>query len=179
MNPSALEQLQYPIGKFVWDTDPTVEIIQEGISTIKNFPKKLNKVVSTLDTPTLLNRYRPEGWTIAQVVHHVADSHMHSYLRFKHALLEDFPSIKDYQEVQWAELPDAKNHQIDYSLDIISALHKRWVIFLEGMSKEDFKRSYFHPERQKKYPLDVTLLIYAWHCEHHLAHIKNAIETGY
>src|SRR6056300_1070806 len=179
MNSELLEKLKYPIGKFEWNTTYSPADLKQALLKIKNLPVQLEELVKPLPPAVISRRYRPEGWTIAQVVHHLADSHMHSYLRFKHALLEDFPSIKDYQEVQWAELPDAKNHQIDYSLDIISALHKRWVIFLEGMSKEDFKRSYFHPERQKKYPLDVTLLIYAWHCEHHLAHIKNAIETGY
>jgi hypothetical protein len=179
MNPEAIEKLRYPIGKFDWEAPRTKEVLNEAIVKIKNFPVQLNELVSPLSTPVLLHRYRPEGWTIAQVVHHLADSNMHSYLRFKHALLEDTPSIKDYEEVKWANLPDASSHEIDYSLNLISALHYRWVLFLKNLSPEDFKRSYLHPERNKEYPLDATLLIYAWHGEHHLEHIKNAIKNGY
>ena len=125
------------------------------------------------------HRYRPNGWTIAQVIHHLADSHMHSYLRFKHAILEDTPSIKNYEEAKWANLPDASTIEIDYSLNLIKALHFRWVFFLKELKFKDYKKSYFHRERNKYYPLDTTLLIYAWHCDHHLAHIKNAIKKGY
>jgi hypothetical protein len=104
---------------------------------------------------------------------------MHSYLRFKHALLENTPSIKDYEESQWAKLQDASSTEIDYSLNLITALHYRWTLFLRSLTQDDFKKSYFHPERNKNYPLDATLLIYSWHCKHHLAHIKNAIKKGY
>ena len=179
MNPEKLEQLKYPIGKFDWEADRSPEVLQKAIIKIKNFPKKLKETTAPLPPATLLHRYRPEGWTIAQVIHHLADSHMHSYLRFKHALLEDVPSIKDYQEATWANLPDASSVEIDYSLDLISALHHRWVLFLENLNEKDFKRSYFHHERNKHYPLDATLLIYAWHGDHHLAHIHNAIRKGY
>ena len=104
---------------------------------------------------------------------------MHSYLRFKHAILETTPSIKDYQEAHWAELPDASETDLSYSLDLLTALHKRWTIFLNTLSEKDLSKTYYHPEREKYYPLNTTILIYAWHGEHHLAHIENAKKKGY
>ena len=104
---------------------------------------------------------------------------MHSYLRFKHAILETTPSIKDYQEAHWAELPDASETDLSYSLDLLTALHKRWTIFLNTLSEKDLSKTYYHPERKKYYPLNTTILIYAWHGEHNLAHIENAKKKGY
>lgn len=179
MKNDLLEQLKYPIGKFDWETERSAEVLAASIDKIESLPAELEKLVVPLPTAVLKKRYRPEGWTIAQVVHHLADSHMHSYLRFKHALLEKKPSIKDYQEAEWAKLPDASNIQIDYSLHLIKALHYRWVLLLKSLKPVDFQRSYFHPERNKEYPLDITLMIYAWHGVHHLAHIKNAIKNNF
>jgi hypothetical protein len=96
---------------------------------------------------------------------------MHSYLRFKHALLEDKPTIKAYDEVKWASLPDASNSEIEYSVELLTALHRRWVVFLKDISPNDFNRTYFHPEQNRKYSLDISLLLYAWHGKHHLHHI--------
>ena len=179
MNRESLEKLRYPIGKFDWNDERSPDVLEKAIVEIKTFPSKLSETVSALPTKTIQHRYRPNGWTIAQVIHHLADSHMHSYLRFKHALLENNPSIKDYEESQWANLPDASRTEIDYSLNLITALHYRWTLFLRSLTRDDFKKSYYHPERNKNYPLDATLLIYSWHCKHHLAHIKNAIKKGY
>ncbi len=179
MNKQTLELLRFPIGKFDWEAERNPEVLNEAIIKIQNLPLQLIETAASLPPSILLHRYRPEGWTIAQVIHHLADSHMHSYLRFKHTILEDTPSIKDYEEPKWAELPDASNTEIDYSLNLLSALHYRWVLFLKNLNQNDYKKSYFHPERNKNYPLDAALLIYAWHGEHHLAHIKNAIENGY
>ena len=179
MNETELLKLTYPIGKFEWPENPTSEAINQGIKRIEEFPKKLKAAIAGLSKDTLQNCYRPEGWNITQVVHHLADSHMHSYLRFKHAILEDTPSIKDYQEANWAKLPDASSTDLSYSLDLITALHKRWTLFLKSLTPEELNRSYFHPERSKHYPLNPTILIYAWHGEHHLEHIKNAIKNGY
>ena len=179
MKEKSLERLRYPIGKFDWDSELNPKTLEEAIIKIEIFPLNLTQTVSSLADKTLRHRYRPNGWTIAQVIHHLADSHMHSYLRFKHAILEDTPSIKDYEEAKWANLPDASTIEIDYSLNLIKALHFRWVFFLKELKFKDYKKCYFHRERNKYYPLDTTLLIYAWHCDHHLAHIKNAIKKGY
>ena len=179
MKKESLEKLRYPIGKFNWDSNHGAGILEDSIIKIKIFPLNLTQTVSSLNIKTLKHRYRPNGWTIAQIIHHIADSHMHSYLRFKHAILEDTPSIKNYEEDKWANLSDASTTEIDYSLNLIKALHYRWVLFLKNLTLEDFKKSYYHRERNKYYPLDTTLRIYAWHCDHHLAHIKNAIKKGY
>ena len=179
MNETELLKLTYPIGKFEWPENPTSESINQGIKRLEEFPKKLKIAIAGLSKDTLQNCYRPEGWNIVQVVHHLADSHMHSYLRFKHAILEDTPSIKDYEEANWAKLPDASSTDLSYSLDLITALHKRWTLFLKSLTPEELNRSYFHPERSQHYPLNTTILIYAWHGEHHLAHIENAKKKGF
>ena len=179
MNETELLKLTYPIGKFECPENPISEAINQGITRLEEFPEKLKAAIAGLSKDTLQNCYRPEGWNIAQVVHHLADSHMHSYLRFKHTILEDTPSIKDYQEANWAQLPDASNTDLSYSLDLITALHKRWTLFLKLLTPEELNRSHFHPERTKHYPLNTTILIYAWHGEHHLAHIENAKKKGY
>ena len=152
MKQESLEKLRYPIGKFDWDSEHSSETLEKAIIKIKTFPLNLTETVSTLAVKTLKHRYRPNGWTIAQVIHHLADSHMHSYLRFKHAILEDTPSIKDYEEAKWANLPDASTTEIVYSLNLIKALHFRWVLFLKDLTHKDFKKSYFHRERNKYNP---------------------------
>ena len=179
MNTPVDPLLQYPIGKFEWIEHPSRKEIEIAISTLKKFPMILKSTVSGLSKDILLNQYRPDAWNIAQVVHHIADSHMHSYLRIKHALLEENPHIKDYHEVDWAKTEDATNIDLSYSLDLIEALHKRWSLFLKSLSTEEIMKTYFHPKRNKKYTIGTTVLIYAWHCDHHLAHIYNAIRKGY
>ena len=173
------ESLQYPIGKYEWNDHPVEDDIKRAINVLDTFPSILKKTIDTLSPQTLMNKYRPNGWTIAQVVHHMADSHMHCYLRMKHALLEDVPSIKDYNEADWAELTDTSLTDLNVSLELLTALHKRWILFLKTLSQKDLSRTYFHPERAKHYPIGTAIMIYAWHCNHHLAHIQNAINKGY
>ena len=169
------EKLKFPIGKFEWIEEPNSTQIESAFQVLSNFPQRLKEALAGTTEKDLLKHYRTEGWNIAQVVHHLADSHLHSYLRMKHAVLEIQPHIKDYNEADWATLPDATNTEISYSLELLNALHKRWTVFLKQLDTEQLKRSYFHPERNKFYPVGTTILLYAWHCEHHLEHIKIAL----
>ncbi len=174
-----LDQLKYPIGKFEWVVGLSQEALKKQIQTLRSFPKELTEMVTPISDDMLQKRYRPDGWTIAQVVHHIADSHSHSYLRCKHAILEDTPDIKDYNEDDWANLTDGSSIDIQPSLLMIQGIHLRWVLFLELLKEADFKKTYFHPQRGKHYPLDTTTALYAWHCKHHLAHIKNTLLQPY
>ncbi len=170
------ETLKYPIGKYQWNEFPTSQEIEIGIKTLETFPQKLSTILSELSESDLLKQYRPGGWNIAQIVHHLADSHMHCYLRLKHAVLEETPHIKDYNEADWANLPDATSTHIEPSRTLIEALHRKWCLFLRSLNEEQYVRAYFHPERNKNYPLGTTILVYAWHCEHHLEHIRMALK---
>lgn len=165
-----LEKLKFPVGKFVKPTVITKELLQEAIATIANFPKKIKEAVANLNNTQLDTPYRPQGWTIRQVVHHCADSHLNSFTRFKLALTEENPTIKPYREELWAELPDGKM-PIEPSLLILEGVHQRWTVLLQSLSESDLKRSFIHPEHQKSLPLDEVIFLYSWHCNHHLAHI--------
>lgn len=171
-----LESLRYPIGKFVAPDDISRAKLDEWIDVLENFPSQLSQLVSRLNDDQLDTPYRPGGWTIRQVVHHVADSHHHSYIRFKWALTEDTPVIKYYYEHLWAELDDSKNAPIQMSLDHLTAVHFKLVYLLRSMKDNDFDRCFIHPEHNVKTPLRVNVGIYAWHSKHHYAHIKNLIE---
>ncbi|MFQ3341011.1 MAG: hypothetical protein ACI9TK_000666 [Flavobacteriaceae bacterium] len=179
MTDQTLALLKHPIGSFQWNENPNSKEIKIAIKQLEDFPVKIKKSLTNVPKQTMLSRYRPEGWTIAQVVHHLADSHMHCYMRFKHALLEDTPSIKDYKEADWASMEDASQVDISYSIDLLTALHKRWTLFLKLCTEKELSRAYFHPERNKHYPLHTSILLYAWHGEHHIAHIENAKKNGF
>ncbi|GAB3335785.1 putative metal-dependent hydrolase [Larkinella ripae] len=164
-----LETLRYPIGRFSFGTTYSFEQSQEHIAAIAVFPHNLTELVgkwgdNRLDTP-----YRPEGWTIRQVVHHVADSHMNAYIRTKLALTEAIPTIKPYDENEWSTLPDY-HLSIAPSLVILSNLHQRWVLVLESLTEAQLQRTYFHPESKKQFTLSEALANYAWHGEHHYQH---------
>lgn len=166
-----LEELKYPIGKFKMPADFTSESINSFISDIENFPLLLRKEVEALNDDQLDTPYRPEGWTIRQVVNHCADSHMNSLTRFKLALTEENPTIKPYFEERWAELADSKSMPVAAALNMIEGLHIRWVVLLKSMNAADFSKTFFHPESKRMWQLNQTLALYAWHCKHHLAHI--------
>ncbi|TDX84035.1 YfiT family bacillithiol transferase [Epilithonimonas xixisoli] len=168
-----LEALKFPIGKFVKPEPITREIIDSAISEIQNFPNLVKAEIENLDEEDLKLRYRPEGWTISQVVHHCADSHINSYVRFKLALTENLPTIKPYEESLWAELPDSKLSPF-VSLKLLESLHERWVFILKNLSDEDLKKEFIHPEQSEKISLKENILIYSWHCQHHLVHICQA-----
>ncbi len=169
-----MEQLKYPIGKFKKPDSIDKAMRDVWIASIKDFPDKLADEVFGLDDQTLEKRYRPDGWTIRQVVHHCADSHMNSFIRFKLALTEDNPTIKPYLEHRWADLPDGGNHPIASSLKLLQGLHARWVTLLKSLSDQDFQRTFRHPETNELIALETNTALYAWHCEHHLAHVVNA-----
>lgn len=171
-----LQQLKYPIGTFQFPTQATNQEIKNWIGSIRDFPGLLKAEVADLTTEQLEWKYRPDGWCIRQVVHHCADSHLNSQARFKLALTEDTPTIKPYLEDKWAELSDMQT-PIDWSLTLLEGLHKRWIILLENLQPEELERTYFHPEHQKTFTVMQTIAQYAWHCDHHLAHIRQAKEA--
>ena len=161
---------RYPIGKY--EPQPfSVKQKQDWLNDIKFLPQALEKAVIDLDEAQLNTAYREGGWTVKQVVHHVADSHINAYCRFKLGLTEESPTIKPYEEKLWAELPDTRNLPINLSLTLLHALHIRWVEILGNMRDEDFNRTVFHPEHQKTLTLWYLLGTYSWHSRHHTAHI--------
>ncbi len=169
-----LENLKYPIGKFEIPASFNKESIEQWISTIREFPQKIQNEITSLSEAELEQQYRPEGWTIRQVVHHCADSHMNSFIRFKLALTEDVPTIKPYEENIWAELEDSKNLDVNISVNLLFALHQRWVVLLNSFVEKDWEKKFRHPETNQLIDLKTNLAIYAWHCNHHLAHIQQA-----
>ena len=173
-----LEQLKYPAGKFVKPESITKEIIDSAISEIENFPSLVKFEIQNLEEKDLQLRYRPEGWTITQVVHHCADSHINSYMRFKLALTENVPTIKPYEESLWADLSD-NNLSPFVSLKLLDALHEKWVYILKSLSEEDLNKEFIHPDQSEKISLKENISIYSWHCRHHLAHIRQAKELRF
>lgn len=171
MTERELELLRYPIGKFRKPIVLSQEEIETCASTIEAFPMKLRNEVEHLADAQLNTTYRPGGWTIRQVVHHCADSHMNAIIRFKLTLTENSPTIKPYFEDRFAELADTKFLPVEASLKILEGLHERWVYLIRNISFDDFSREYIHPEYGTTYRLDQATANYAWHCDHHLAHI--------
>ena len=176
MTISELEQLKYPIGKFENPDYVSNETLESWISVLEHFPSRLEKLVSSLSDEQLDTPYRPEGWTIRQVVHHVSDSHHHSYVRFKWALTEDKPVIKYYFEKEWAELEDAKYAPIQMSLDHLKAVHAKLVYLLKSLNPESLNRTFIHPENNEETSLKENIGRYAWHSQHHFAHVNNLIQ---
>ncbi len=161
---------RYPIGEFVFNPAVTPDTRAEAIRRIAELPRLMRAAVAPMTDAQVDTAYRPGGWTVRQVVHHVVDSHINAYVRFRWALTEDAPTLKAYDEKAWAELPDAKAGRVAISLDLLSALHSRWVALLERMTPDDFARRIVHPESGEQ-PLDRFLQLYAWHGRHHLGHV--------
>ena len=161
---------RYPTGKFIPPEEPTPESRARAIAAIEETPRRLREAVQGLDEHQLDTPYREGGWTLRQVIHHVPDSHLNAYIRLKLALTEPAPVIKPYDEAAWATLADTTAVPIDVSLNLLEALHQRFVALLRSMSEEDFCREYVHPETGR-HPLDHLLALYAWHGPHHTAHI--------
>lgn len=161
--------LRYPIGKFERPTSVTPELRKEWIDTIAAAPARYRAAVAGLSEAQLDTSYRPDGWTVRQVIHHVADSHMNSFIRFRLALTEETPTIKPYDEQKWALLKDA-GEPVEISLQLIDSLHHRWVVMLRSLDSAEFARTLRHPEIGV-FDLDFLLALYSWHSRHHEAHI--------
>ena len=173
--------LRYPIGKVSDQSfggkeiyDPKIK--DDCIREIKQAPGLLEDAILNLDEHQLDTPYRPGGWTVKQVVHHVADSHMNAYMRLKHALTEENPSIKSYNEADWAELYDAKNLPVNISLTLLHALHSRMGQVMEQMTDDQWQRTFYHPEHKRTFKLYEMAATYAWHGLHHTAHITSLRE---
>lgn len=171
-----MEDTRYPIGKYM--PQPFSEKqLQDWLIDIRFLPQHLENAILNLDEKQLETPYRSGGWTVKQLVHHVADSHMNAYIRFKLGLTEENPVIKPYDESAWANLPDTQNLPVNISLTLLHALHTRWVEVLKGITREDWNRTVFHPEHKKEMTLWFLLGMYAWHSRHHTAHITTLREN--
>lgn len=166
------KSLQYPIGEFVVPTQISIDDRNQWITDIEQLPHLLTNALDDLSKPLIDTSYRPGGWTARQVVHHLADSHMNSFIRFKLALTEERPTIKPYEEHLWAELPDSKLFPVEHSLDLLHSLHHRWTYLLKNMSSSDFNKTLYHPASKREMSLLLNTALYSWHGRHHIEHIK-------
>jgi hypothetical protein len=167
-----MSDLRYPIGKFHYEGPPSDEQKNKFIDDIAATPANLRAAVQGLSAQQLDTPYRPEGWTVCQLAHHVPDSHLNAYVRFKLALTEDEPTIKPYAEDKWAKLADTAATPVEVSLTLLDSLHTRWVLLLRSLKEDDWKRTFRHPEMGLM-PLEKNLALYAWHGRHHVAHITS------
>ena len=162
--------LRFPIGEYLKPAEVTDAIWQQSIADIAHLPQQLTAAVEGMTDEQLDTPYRPEGWTCRQVVHHLADSHINMFTRLKLALTELLPTIKPYKEADWAELPDC-GLPVAVSLELLNALHTRWVYLLKSLDAEQRQRGFIHPEYGKTFSIDHIIGFYAWHGKHHTAHI--------
>ncbi|MEM0932649.1 MAG: YfiT family bacillithiol transferase [Bacteroidota bacterium] len=176
MEKTLLEQLKYPIGKYKVPDHITAGHLEKWIGVLEQLPQKLETMVSVLSEEQLETPYRPGGWTVRQLVHHISDSHHNSYIRFKWGLTENNPVIKPYFEKEWAKLFDTKSAPIQMSLDHLKAVHAKLVYLLKGLSQEQLLRTFQHPAGNITSTLAENIGRYAWHSNHHYAHIANLIE---
>jgi DinB superfamily len=177
MEPEMSEDLRFPIGKFEKNADVTTELRNRSIAEIAALPANIRAAVSGLSDQQLDTVYRDDGWTVRQVVHHIPDSHLNSYIRFKWALTEEKPVIKAYHEDRWAELGDSKM-PIENSLTLLESLHFRWIELLNSTSETDFAKVLVHPE-SGEWSLSQMVTLYAWHGKHHTAHITRLRERNH
>lgn len=174
-NPSQREvtaDLRFPVGRYQPVREITASCREEWIRELEQLPVNLQNAISGLSDEQLDTPYRPGGWTVRQVAHHLPDSHLNSYLRFRLALTENTPTVKTYEESQWAELTDARTSPLEPSLLLLRGLHQRFTVLLRSLTEADFSRTFRHPELGE-IRLDWTLGLYAWHSRHHVAHITN------
>lgn len=162
---------RYPIGTFAPPLGPDATLLEQQLAAIAALPAAMRAAVAGLDDQQLDTPYRDGGWTVRQVAHHVADSHMHAYMRTKHTLMEELPTIKAYEEADWAGLPDSRSLAVVPSLQLLEGLHLRWVTLLATLSDDQWRREYLHPQYQSRWPLWKVAALYEWHGRHHAAHI--------
>jgi hypothetical protein len=170
------EDLRYPAGTYSPQTNFSSEDLKRFIETLEIFPSNLRRTVENLSEEQLDTPYREGGWTVRQVVHHVVDSHMNGYIRMKLALTEDTPTVKPYYEDRWAKLDDYKTTPLSLSLDLLALIHKRWTLVMRSLNSEQLKRKFYHPETKEETALDNHIGLYAWHSDHHLAHITSLLK---
>lgn len=167
-----LENKKYPLGRYRAPEKVSDPELEGHIDTIRKFPDKLRCTLKTFSDDMLDTQYRSGGWTVKQLINHLADSHMQSFCRFKWALTEDNPIIKTYDEAKWAELQDSRNEPIKAALTLLEGLHCRWAHLMKSMTNREFDRTFFHPEMNRNVALREILAFYAWHCDHHFAQIS-------
>jgi len=170
-----IEQLKFPVGPFVMPTQINANDLAGWIEHIELFSSRLKALVHGLSEMQLNWRYRPGGWTILQVVHHCADSHMNAYIRFKLTLTEERPTIKPYEQDEWIKFTDSNDTNLHASFQILEGLHHRWASTLQQIKPDEWKRRFMHPEHGETFSLEETAANYAWHCNHHLGHVKQAL----
>lgn len=168
-----MDDLRYPIGPFRYSGSVSTAQRDQWLGEIAAAPEQLRAAVKGMTPLQLDTPYRPEGWTVRQVVHHLPDSHLNAYTRIKLALTEEEPTIKPYEEARWAELPDARTGPVEPSLALLDFLHQRWLLLLRSLRPADFARRYRHPEHGRMFELNEALALYAWHGKHHIAHIAS------
>lgn len=166
------EDLRYPVGKFTMPTEWAASTLAEWRTNLAELPAKMRAAVAGLSDAQLDTPYRDGGWTVRQTVHHVADSHINAYCRFRLALTEDTPTIKPYLEARWAELPDARTLPIAPSLGILDGVHTRLLALIDTMTPEQWRRSFVHPEQGRTMTVAQAAALYSWHSRHHVAHIN-------
>ena len=173
-----MKHLKYPMGTYHPSTAFDEESIHDKIETIASFPAKVRALVQQASQADLDTKYRPGGWTIRQVINHCADSHLNAYARFKRIITEDIPTINPYDQNRWAETVDGKSADVIISIQLLESLHARWAMFMRSLSESDFDREYNHPEHTGTPKLKFMLGLYAWHCEHHLGHIRLVVNRN-
>ena len=168
-----IEEKKFPIGRFAEPVEISDQQVDDYIKTLKDFPRKLKNEVESWTDDQLDTQYREGGWKVRQLINHMADSSMNSYIRFKLALTEENPTIKPYDEQQWAELQDSFSIEIKPAIQTLKGVHKRWVYELMSLTNKELESTFFHPGQNKSINLRENLAFCAWHCDHHLAHIQH------
>jgi len=170
---SDINHKKFPIGEFLESENINDAELDRHIKIIKNFPGKLKTLIEDFSDDQLDTPYREGGWTVRQLINHIADSHANSFIRFKLALTEENPTIKPYDEAKWAELQDSINISVKPAMKMIKGIHQRWNALLKSLTNKQFERTFRHPEKEKNHNLRYYVALYAWHCDHHFAHIEN------